>query len=155
MPQAYPRRQVPLPHPQQWDTVTSIPSMHSLLSQKHLRWLRVRPMDDWHIPKELEYGQLTIGVKNVERPALWFMEACKCDLKVCEINPNNWEDAASYRNRWRRTVKEGIEKPKQTWNVTRKCQYYSQSTTAIVVTKWTTLMTGREIQGYFYHDFER
>lgn len=53
-------------------------------------------------------------------PTLWFMDACKCDLKVCEINPNNWEDAESYRNRWRRTVKERIEKPKQTWNVTRK-----------------------------------
>ena len=60
------------------------------------------------------------GVKKVGRPTLWFMDAWKCDLKVCEIEPKNWEDAASYRNCWRRTVKEGIEKPKQTWNVTRK-----------------------------------
>ena len=38
------------------------------------------------------------------------MNARKRDLKVCEIDPNNWEDAASYRARWWRTVKEGIEK---------------------------------------------
>ena len=43
--QAYPRRQVALQHHQHWDTVTSIPIMHSLLSQKHLRWLGIRRMD--------------------------------------------------------------------------------------------------------------
>lgn len=43
--QAYPRRQVALQHHQHWDTVTSIPIMHSLLSQKHLRWIGIRRMD--------------------------------------------------------------------------------------------------------------
>ena len=116
--QAYPRRQVALQHHQHWDTVTSIPIMHSLLSQKHLRWLGIRRMDVMDTSPRNNDGHT--GVKKVGRPTLWFMDACKCDLKVCEINPNNWEDAASYRNRWRRTVKERIEKPKQTWNVTRK-----------------------------------
>ena len=50
------------------------------------------------------------GVRKAGRPALRFMDACKRDLKACEIDPNNWEDAACDRARWRRTVKEGIEK---------------------------------------------
>ena len=30
-------------------------------------------------------------------PPVRFMDACKGDLKACEIDPNNWEDAASDR----------------------------------------------------------
>ena len=36
-------------------------------------------------------------------------DAWKRDLKACEIDPNNWEDAARDRAPWRRTVKEGFE----------------------------------------------
>ena len=32
------------------------------------------------------------------------------DLKVCKIDPNNWENTACDRASWRWTVKEGIEK---------------------------------------------
>ena len=67
-------------------------------------------MDVGRIPKEVLYGQLTTGVRKVGHPALRFMDASKRDLKACEIDPNNWEVAASDRARWRRTVKEGIEK---------------------------------------------
>ena len=38
------------------------------------------------------------------------MNACTRDLKACEIDPNNWEVAASDCAHWRWTVKEGIEK---------------------------------------------
>ena len=118
IPQAHPRRQVARPHHQQWDTVTCWYPQHlippqacSLLSQRRLRWFgHVHRMDDGHIPKDVLYGQLTTGVKKVGRHALRFMNARKRDLKVCEIDPNTWEDAARYRACWWRTVKEGIEK---------------------------------------------
>ena len=67
-------------------------------------------MDVGLIPKEVLYGQLTTGVRKVGLPTLPFMNACKRDLKACEIDPNNWEVAASDRGRWGRTVKEGIVK---------------------------------------------
>lgn len=67
-------------------------------------------MDDGHIPKEVLYGQLTAGVRKVGRPTLRFMDACKHDLKESETYSNNWDDAACDRDRWRRTVKEGIVK---------------------------------------------
>ena len=71
-----------------------------LSSISGLRWLgHVHRMDVGRIPKEVLYGQLTTGVSKVGR-----------DLKACEIDPNNWEVAVSDRARWRRTVKEGIEK---------------------------------------------
>ena len=87
------------------------PSLHSLLSRRRLRWLgHVHRMDVGRIPKQVLYGQLSTGVRKVGRPALRFMDACKRDLKACEIDPNNWEVARSNRARWRRTVKDGIEK---------------------------------------------
>lgn len=106
MPQAHPRRQVARPYHQQWD----IPSMPSLCSQRRLRWLgHVHRMDDGRIPKKVLFGQLKTGVRKAGRPALRFMEANKRDLKTCEIDPSNRDDAASERARRRRTVKKGIE----------------------------------------------
>ena len=65
-------------------------------------------MDDGLIPKEVLFGQLKTGVRKAGRAAPRFMEANKRDLKTCEIDPSNWDDAVSERARWRRTVKKGI-----------------------------------------------
>ena len=87
------------------------PSMYSLLSQRRLRWLGpVHRMDDGHIPEKVLYGQSITGVGKVGCAALRFIDACKPDLKACEIDPNNWEDAAIDRARLRRTMKEGTRK---------------------------------------------
>ena len=66
-------------------------------------------MDDGRIPKKVLFGQLKTGVRKAGRPALRFMEANKRDLKTCEIDPSNWDDAATERARRRRTVKKGID----------------------------------------------
>lgn len=84
--------------------------MPSLCSQRRLRWLgHVHRMDDRRIPKKVLFGQLKIGVRKAGRPTLRFIEAIKRDLKTCEIDPSNWDDAASERARRRRTVKKGID----------------------------------------------
>ena len=87
-----------------------IPSMPSLCSQRCLRWLGyVHRMDDDHIPEEVFFGQLKTGVRKVGRPAQRFMEANKRELKACEIDPINLDDAASDRARWRQGKKESRE----------------------------------------------
>ena len=60
--------------------------MHSILSQRRLRWLgHVHRMDDGRIPKESLYGQLKTGVRKVGRLVLRFKDASKRDLKACKI----------------------------------------------------------------------
>ena len=101
--------------------------MDSLPSQRRLRWLgHVHHRNDGRIPKGVLYIQLTTGVRKVRRPALQFMDACKCNLKACKIDPHNWEDPASDRAHWRRTVKEGIKKADMKCNVTRKLKKSTQ-----------------------------
>ena len=59
-----------------------IRSMHSLLSQRRLRWLgHVRRMEDGRLPKDILYGQLTSGARPVGRPALRFKDACNRDIE--------------------------------------------------------------------------
>ena len=90
---------------------TGTPSMHSILSQRRLRWLgHVHRMDDGRIPKEFLYGQLKTGVRKVGRLVLRFKDASKRDLKACEIHPNNFEDASCHRACWRRSKNEVITK---------------------------------------------
>ena len=58
-----------------------IPSLYTLLKQRHMRWLRhVARMEDGRIPKDLVYGELATGKRPTGRPHLRFKEICKRDL---------------------------------------------------------------------------
>ena len=88
-------------------THAGIPSIFSL-SQQRLRWLgHVRCMEDGHMPKDM-YGQLAIGSRPVECPAVRFKDVCKRDMKACNISPADWEVVADDRDYLRQTVREGI-----------------------------------------------
>ena len=108
--QAHPRRQVARPYHQQWDTVTSWYPQHALLSQQAPpEMARTCSSHGWWTHPQ---GSFIRAIENRSqesracRPR--FMEANKRDLKTCEIDPSNWDDAVSERARWRRTVKKGI-----------------------------------------------
>ena len=88
-----------------------IRSMHSLLSQRRMRWLgHVRRMEDGRLPKDILYRQLTSGARPVGRPALIFKDACKRDNKACDISPKGWEAVAEDRTAWRQATHRGIER---------------------------------------------
>ena len=82
-----------------------IRSMHSLLSQRRLRWLgHVRRMEDGRLPKDILYGQLISGAKPVGRPALRYKDACNRDMKACDISRKDWEAVAEDRTVWRQAT---------------------------------------------------
>ena len=66
-------------------------SMYTLLKQRRMLWLG---HDDGQIPKDLLYGKLVQGKRPTGRPQLRFKDVCKRDLKVLNIDQNNWEAAA-------------------------------------------------------------
>ena len=91
-----------------------IPSIHSLLSEKRLRWLgHVRRMGPERLPKDLLYGQLAQGTRKTGRPLLRFKDVCKRDLQACKINVDSWEDLANERTKWRSSVKIGCKTAEQ------------------------------------------
>ncbi|CAH1258874.1 Hypp2100 [Branchiostoma lanceolatum] len=86
-----------------------IQSIYSILSQRRFRWLgHVRRMEDGRIPKDVLYGQLAIGSRRAGRPALRFKDACKRDMKACDISTDTWEVQAEDRTAWRRVVHHGV-----------------------------------------------
>ena len=85
-------------------------SMHSLLSQRRLRWVgHICRMDDGRLPKDVLYGELSEGKRKVGRPSLRFSDTVKRDLKACAISTDSWETLATDRDGWRLTVRKGIE----------------------------------------------
>ena len=89
---------------------TGTPSMHNLLMQCHMHWLgHVRCMGNGRIPKDILYGELIIGSWPKGCPHLRFKDVCKCDMKACHINTNNWEEAASDHAVWRSMTKTGTK----------------------------------------------
>ena len=76
-----------------------IPSLHTLLKQRHMRWLgHVTPMEDSRIPKDLLCGELATGKRPTERPQLRFKDVCKRDLQALGINSDSWEVTATDRD---------------------------------------------------------
>ena len=85
-------------------------SMHLLLCHRRLRWLgHVHRMSDGRIPKDVLYGELASGRRPVGRPMLRFKDVCKRDLKLTNINPDNWESIADDRSGWRHAVWVGVK----------------------------------------------
>ena len=60
-----------------------IPSMCSILLQKHLRWLgHVSCTGDDQIPTDMLSSELTMGTVEPDyRPSLCFKDVCKRDMK--------------------------------------------------------------------------
>ena len=85
--------------------------MYSLLSQRRLRLLgHVRRMEDGRLPKYILYGQITSGARPVGRQALRFKDACKRDMKACDISPKRCEAVAEDRTAWRQATRRSIER---------------------------------------------
>ncbi|XP_014775124.1 uncharacterized protein LOC106872601 [Octopus bimaculoides] len=85
-----------------------IPSMFALRTQRRMRWLgHVNRMEVDRITKDILYGELARGTRSVGRPLLPCKDVCKRDMKACDISIRNWEEVASNRGDWRRTIEEG------------------------------------------------
>ena len=84
---------------------SGLPSMFTLLRQRRLRWLgHVHRMEDGRIPKDILYGELAAGKRNIGRPQLRFKDVCKRDMKALDIDTDSWEVLASDRSDWRSTL---------------------------------------------------
>ena len=86
----------------------SMSSIAAILSQRRLRWLgHVKRMQSGRIPKDVLYSELATGKRSVGRPCLRYVDICKRDMKVANIDIQNWENLAEDRSMWRAIVKEG------------------------------------------------
>ena len=80
-------------------------SIESLLVKAQLRWVgHVIRMEDNRMPKQLLYGELASGKRNLGRPKKRFKDAIKVNLQFAQISPKELERTASERNTWRRAV---------------------------------------------------
>nr|VZI12169.1 unnamed protein product [Spirometra erinaceieuropaei] len=87
---------------------TGMLSIYSMLRQMQLRWSgHLVRMDDERLPKRLFYGDVATGYRRQGGPIRRYKDTLKSSLKLLQINPTNWEELASDRPTWRRTVKTG------------------------------------------------
>ena len=84
--------------------------MFMMLHQRRLRCLgHVSRINDGRIPKDLLYGELNAGKRNLGRPQLRYRDVCKRDMKELCINKNEWEELATDRTKWRDYLRAALE----------------------------------------------
>ena len=80
-----------------------------VVRKMQLRWAgHVARMSDDRIPKQLLFSELTTGTRTVGRPLLRWKDSLKDTLKQANISTKQWQDTATYRSTWRRTVHDGL-----------------------------------------------
>ena len=86
-------------------------SIESYWKGNQLRWIgHVGRMSDARIPKQLLYGELTIGDRSSGGQKLRFKDTAKRNMKDCYIDPLRLEENISDRTDWRSKVKTGIQR---------------------------------------------
>ena len=79
--------------------------LSSILKQRWLRWLghiHCMPID--RLPKQILYGELTVGKRPVGRPKLQYKDVRKRELKDYGIDPMHWQTDAEERTTWRTSL---------------------------------------------------
>ena len=75
-----------------------------------MRWAgHVVRMEDFRLPKQMFYGELTTGKRPQHKPRKRFKDVIKDNLKALELDVDDWESSAENRAAWRKSIKEGCE----------------------------------------------
>ena len=75
-----------------------------------MRWAgHIVRMEDYRLPKRLFYGELKRGKRPQHKPRKRFKDVIKDNLKVLNVDPDNWEELAKNRNEWRRLIRTGCD----------------------------------------------
>ena len=83
-------------------------SIEAHIHRHRLRWVgHVIRLDDDRIPKQLLYGELSVGSRPQHKPKKRFKDCVKDSLALCKIDNPDWEMVACDRNRWRKMVYSG------------------------------------------------
>ena len=83
----------------------------------------VARMSDDRVPKQLLFGELTTGTRTVGRPLLRWNDSLKDTLKQSNISATQWQDTATDRSTWRRSVHDGLmlyDNSRRVRNATRR-----------------------------------
>lgn len=65
------------------------------------------------LPKKILYGELSNGKRNQGGQRKRFKDNLKHNLKLCSISTEDWEEQASDRPGWRRTIHTGAAQHEQ------------------------------------------
>ena len=84
---------------------------------------QVARMSDDRITKHLLFGELTTGARTVGRPLMRWKDSLKDTLKQSNISTTQWQDTATDRSTWRRSIHDGLvlyDDPRRERNATKR-----------------------------------
>ena len=88
---------------------TNCVSVENLLNRNRLRWVgHVIRMSDDRLPKQMLYGELSLGTRKTGGQLKRYKDVTKRSLIDCNIDPDNLESVASNRQEWRVVTKQGL-----------------------------------------------
>lgn len=87
-----------------------LPSIECMINQHRLRWVgNLIRMSDSRIPKQMLYGELSVGKRPRHKPKLRFKDCVKSSLSACNFDLDKWESLAANEPEWRKQLLFGVK----------------------------------------------
>ena len=85
-------------------------SLENTIQRSKFRWVgHVIRMDNDRLPKQLLYGELSVGARTAGGQLKRYKDTTKKMLKACNISPENLEALAEDRQEWRTLSRRGLQ----------------------------------------------
>ena len=85
-------------------------SVSARLMRSQTRWAgHLIRMDDSRLPKQLFFGELSVGTRPRHKPRMRFRDQVKTNLKRMKISPESWEQTCTDRDKWRQSIFQGVK----------------------------------------------
>ena len=85
-------------------------SLENTIQRSKLRWVgHVIRMDNDRLPKQLLYGELSVGARTAGGQLKRYKDTTKKMLKACNISPENLEALAEDRQEWQTLSRRGLQ----------------------------------------------
>ena len=85
-------------------------SVSARLMGNQMRWAgHLIRMDDSRLPKQLFFGELSVGTRPHHKPRMRFRDQVKTNLKRMKISPESWEQTCADRDKWKQSIFQGVK----------------------------------------------
>ena len=91
-------------------SMASTISVAARLIRNQMRWAgHLIRMDDSRLPKQLFFGELSVGTRPRHKPRMRFRDQVRTNFKRMNLSDDNWQQTCADRDTWRQSIFQGVK----------------------------------------------
>ena len=119
-------------------------SVAARLIRNQMRWAgHLIRMDDSRLPKQLFFGELSVGTRPRHKPRMRFRDQVRTNLKRMNLSDDNWQQTCADRDTWRQSIFQGVKSFEEESVARAELRRACRNFEAVPDTPWSCDVCGR------------